>query len=61
MAMHIKNKTLRSILKTIFVVPIWIWAGTSFFLFYLGDAIRWVGNWMTGFRLDDSIGTIHFR
>ena len=61
MVMYIKNKTLRSILKIIFAIPVFLWVGISMGLFYLGSGIRWVGNWMTGFKLDDSIGTIHIK
>lgn len=59
--MYIKNEKLRKALKIIFTIPVLLWVGISMGLFYLGSGIRWIGNWMTGFKLDDSIGSVHFE
>ena len=53
--MYIKNEKLRKALKIILTIPVFLWVGISMGLFYLGSGIRWVGNWMTGFKLDDCI------
>ena len=43
------------------VVPIILWIMLSGGLFYLGSGIRYLGNWMTGFRLDNSIGSVFWK
>jgi hypothetical protein len=59
--MYIKNEKLRKALKIILAIPVFLWVGISMGLFYLGSGIRWVGNWMTDFKLDNSIGSVHFE
>ena len=59
--MYIKNKTLRNVLKVILAIPVFLWVCISMGLFYLGSGIRWVGNWMSDFKLDDSVGSVHIE
>ena len=56
--MKIKNKPLKYTIATILSIPIILWIMLSVGLFYLGSGIRYLGNWMTGFRLDNSVGSV---
>lgn len=59
--MKIKNKPLRYVVGVILFIPVMSWVILGTGLFYLGSGIRHLGNWMTGFRLDDSIGSVFIR
>ena len=37
------------------------WMALSVGIMKLGDGLHWLGNAMTGFRADDSIGTVHVK
>lgn len=60
--MKIKNKPLKYAIAytiaAILCIPIILWIMLSAGLFYLGSGIRYLGNWMTGFRLDKSVGSV---
>ena len=60
--MKIKNKPLKYAIAytiaAILCIPIILWIMLSCGLFYLGSGIRYLGNWMTGFRLDKSVGSV---
>ena len=60
--MKIKNKPLKYAIAytiaAILSIPIILWIMSSVGLFYLGSSIRYLGNWMTGFRLDKSVGSV---
>ena len=38
-----------------------LWVSIGFGIMKLGDGLHWLGNAMTGFRADDSIGTVYIR
>lgn len=59
--MKIKNKPLRYTVGAILFIPVMTWTMLGAGLFYLGSGIRHLGNWMTGFRMDDSIGSVFIR
>ena len=60
--MKIKNQPMREAIAytiaTILSIPIILWIMLSVGLFSLGSGIRYLGNWMTGFRLDKSVGSV---
>lgn len=59
--MKIKNKPLRYTVGAILFIPVMLWIILGAGLFYLGSGIRNLGNWMTDFKLDDSIGSVFIR
>lgn len=63
--MKIKNKPLKYAIAytiaAILCIPIILWIMLSGGLFYLGSGIRYLGNWMTGFRLDNSVGSVFWE
>ena len=36
-----------------------LWVCMAFLIYKIGDLLRELGNRMSGYRFDDSIGTIH--
>lgn len=59
--MKIKNKPLRYTVGAILFIPVMLWGILGVCLFYLGSGIRHLGNWMTNFKMDDSIGSVFIR
>ena len=59
--MKIKNKPLRYTVGAILFIPVMLWVMLGAGLFYLGSGIRYLGNWMTNFKMDGSIGSVFIR
>lgn len=38
-----------------------LWISIAWLIFKIGDLLRKLGNRMSGYRFDDSIGTIHIN
>ena len=54
-------KQIKKILYYFLFPFVLVWMGLSLGIMKLGDGLHWLGNAMTGFRADDSIGTVHFE
>ena len=50
---------MKKVLKTLLFPFILLWICIAFLIFKIGDLLRKLGNKMSGYRFDDSIGTIH--
>ena len=52
---------MKRILKAILFPFVFIWICIAYGIMKLGDGLHWLGNAITGFRADDSIGKIYLN
>ena len=53
--MYIKQKWLRTTLKILFAVPVYLWVFLAFLFGVIGAYMEWLAEWMTGGRIEDII------
>ena len=54
-------KSMKTILKYMLFPFVFVWCTLAYGIMRLGDGLHWVGNAMTGFKADKSIGTIEIQ
>ena len=53
-----KSKLKKLLFYTLFPF-VFLWMAIGTIIMYIGDGIHWLGNAMTGFRADKSIGKVY--